>query len=84
VERRTRKLTDEVGTLEPETIEKITVRRDDDGRIFVGDDFDEFGRLRKILVSRVFGPEEGNTGGICDVRILGTLRGELNEGARHI
>ena len=35
-------------------------------------------------MSRVLGPEEGNTSGIRDVRILGTLRGELNEGARHI
>jgi hypothetical protein len=79
VERRTRKLTDEVGTLEPETIEKITVRRDDDGGIFVREDFNQFWSLGKVFVSRVFGPEEGNTRGIRDVCILGAFRGELNE-----
>ena len=79
MERRTRKLTDEVGTLEPETIEKITVRRDDDGGIFVREDFNQFWSLGKVSVSRVLGSEEGNTRGIRDVCILGAFRGELNE-----
>lgn len=74
----------DVFTLEPETIEKITVGRNDDGGIFIGDDLDELGRLRKVLVSRVLRSEERDTCGIRDVHVLCTLRSELNEGTRHI
>ena len=77
-------LIDDVFPLEPESIEEIPVGRNDHGGIFIRENLDEFRSLGKVFVSRVLGPEEGNTRGIRDVHVLGTLRGELNEGTRHI
>jgi hypothetical protein len=45
MERTPSKFTDEIRTLEPEAIEEIPVRRDDDGGVFVCNDFNELGRL---------------------------------------
>jgi hypothetical protein len=58
----------------------MAVRRNDHSGILVRENLDELGSLGKVFVSRVFGPEEGNTRGIRDVHVLGTLGGELNEG----
>jgi hypothetical protein len=40
-----RKFRYDIGAFEPESIEEVTIRRDDDGGIFVGDDLNEFGCL---------------------------------------
>ena len=84
VEGRPGKLGHDVFALEPKTIEEIPVGRNDHGGILVRENLDEFRSLGKVFVSRVLGPEEGNTRGIRDVCVLGTLGGELNEGTRHI
>jgi len=45
-------------TFEPESVEEVAIRGDDDGGIFVREDFNQFWSLGKVFVSRVFGSEE--------------------------
>jgi hypothetical protein len=79
MERGARKFGHDIGTFEPESVEEVAIRGDDDGGIFVREDFNQFWSLGKVFVSRVLGSEEGNARGIRDVCILGAFRGELNE-----